>query len=258
MNRPLAVIATCAVIWATVVNAESPPVAHFTVPGARFTDALSAQDLAIEALLNTAPDGIKTTAKKGDAKDKAAGTVFGSIRNNAGSNVCGLVLANGSFMFSCAPTGSYSIDTITDSQGLVTLFGFADGHFPYKQVLNGFGRWDVTLSVASGGSTPVTPPPQSTITFTITDGCNNGVFIDYKFYDETNNLVWPSATSHYSTTAFNGVYSNNLSCNNDAKVCYGARSVNFYWGVDVDNSKSCSDCCIFCTQGNSLSKRLVC
>ena len=73
---------------------------------------------------------------------------------------------------------------------IITAFGFADGHFPYKQVLSGFGRWDMTLSIASN---PVVQ--DHTITFDITDGCNNGIQIDYKFYDVTNNLVWPSATT---------------------------------------------------------------
>ena len=252
MKSLLAVIAAGAALHATVVNAESPPLAHFPVPDTRFTDALNARDLAIEATLNTAPDGQKSTVKKPDIKDKAFGNLFGTIRNNQGSPLCGLTLANGTFMFSCAPIGSYSIDTITDAQGLVTLFGFVDGHFPYKQVLSGFGRWDMTLTVA----TPVVT--ERTITFNITDGCNNGIPIDYKFYDVTNNLVWPSATTHYATQAFNATYRHDLSCRADAKVCYGARSSGFYWGIDLDGSKSCSDCCIFCTEGNSLSRRLTC
>lgn len=257
MKRFLAVVATSAI--ATLVNAESPPLAHFAVPDTRFADALNASDLAIEALLNTASDGQKASgARKGDARDKAFGTLLGTIRNNTGANVCGLVLGNGAFTFSCSPVGSYSIDTVTDSLGTITLFGFADGHFPYKQVLTGFGRWDMTLNVATSGPPPTTTPTTSSITFNITDGCNNGVSIDYKFYDVTANLVWPSATSHYFTSAYNATYTHNLSCTTNDKVCFGARSGGYYWGIDVDGSKSCSDCCIFCTAGNSLSRRLAC
>src|SRR4051812_32403343 len=128
MRKLLSVIAAGAMLHATVVNAESPPLAHFVVPDTQFADALSASDLAIEALLNTAPDGAKASGRKGDVKDKAFGNVFGTIRNNNGSPLCGLTLANGTFMFSCAPIGSYSIDTITDGNGQITLFGFVDGH----------------------------------------------------------------------------------------------------------------------------------
>ncbi|HET9651961.1 MAG TPA: hypothetical protein VFP36_07210 [Usitatibacter sp.] len=254
MKKLVAAVAAGAGILATASHADTVALSHISNPAVRFSDALNAQDLAIEALMNTAADGTKSGVKKGDVKDKALGTVFGVIKNNQGAPLCGLTLANGQFMFSCSPAGTYSIDTVTDGQGLVTLFGFVDGHFPYKVVLNGFGRWDMTLNVASSQQQPV----NSTITFNLTDGCNNGVSTDYKFYDVTNNLVWPSATTHYSTTAYNATYSHNLSCSTGAKVCYGARNTGFYWGIDVDGSKSCSDCCITCSDGNTMSRRLTC
>jgi hypothetical protein len=256
MKSIAAVLAAGATILATSIGAETLPLSHTPVPGTSFSDALNAQDLAIEASLNTSSDIRKSKAnlaRKTDMKDKAFGTLFGSIRNNAGSPICGLVLANGQFMFSCAPIGSYSIDTVTDSQGLIGAFGFADGHYPYHVNLTGFGRWDMTLKVA-----PPSEPQEHTITFDITDGCNNGIQIDYKFYDVTNNLVWPSATTHYNTLQFGETYHHALLCHDSAKVCYGARSAGFYWGIDVDGSKSCSDCCIFCEEGKNLSRRLTC
>lgn len=253
MRSSVALVAAGATLMAaTCVNANSPLLANFPNPDARFRDALSAQDLAIEAMLNTAPDSTKP-GPKGAAMQKAFGNLFGAIRNDRGDNICGLVLANGSFVFSCSPSGSYSVDTVTDAQGAVTLFGFADGHFPYKQVLSGFGRWDMTLKYAGA-----VVDAKHTITFNITDGCNNGISIQYKFYDETNNLVWPSASSYYYTTAYNATYTHNLLCNEGAKVCYGARNNTGYWGVDLDNSKSCSDCCIQCYEGYVLSRRLTC
>jgi hypothetical protein len=265
MKSAFVVLASAASILATPAFAESPPLAHQARPGTTFTDALNAFDLAIESTLNTALDGVPAKAgapRKPDVKDKAFGTLFGTIRNNQGSQLCGLVLANGQFMFSCSPTGSYSLDTVTDASGLVTLFGFVDGHMPYKQVLTGFGRWDMTLNIATGNPPPPPPPPppvsETTVTFNITDGCNNGVQIDYKFYDQTNNLVWPSATSHYFTSAFNATYTHNLLCRTNAKICYGARSAGFYWGIDVDGTKSCSDCCILCETNATLSRRLTC
>src|SRR6185437_1581072 len=107
------------------------------------------------------------------------------------------------FMFSCSPIGSYSLTVPLDSNNQITLFGFADGHFPFKAVLNGGGgRQDITMNYAAGPPPPSPPPPPppppppvttSVITFSITDGCNDGYSIDYKFYDETNNLVWPSS-----------------------------------------------------------------
>jgi len=47
--------------------------------------------------------------------------------------VCGLVLANGTHLFSCNQ-GNYEITAPVDSEGKITLFAWADGFFPYKLV----------------------------------------------------------------------------------------------------------------------------
>ncbi|HET9579896.1 MAG TPA: hypothetical protein VFP44_18830 [Usitatibacter sp.] len=85
--------------------------------------------------------------------------VSGSVANSTGSPICGLVLANGEFMFSCSPTGSYSLDDVPlDSAGQITLFAFAEGHFPFKVILTSGGRYDIVMNVASG---PAPPPANS-------------------------------------------------------------------------------------------------
>ena len=255
-----------------LIFAAAPAIADTLAPfgyspsgTANFTDALGPEDLAREMALNAAPDSdlLKAARRKaGAAHPKADVSLFGSIYNNQGIPLCALVLANGQFMFSCNPTGQWSLTVPLDANGQVTLFGFADGEFPYKRVLSSAGgRYDMQLTLATSQNQP---PPQvyQTINFTITDGCNNGVSINYKFYDETNNLVWPSSTTYYYTTALNASYSSNLSCLEGANVCYGARSTlnggQIYWGVDLDNSKSCTNCCITCVNGNSLSRTLTC
>jgi hypothetical protein len=264
--RLLSILACSGMVgFASVSMADELPGFGFYPSGAaNFRDALDGDALAREMTLNVAPASDLLRAarvKAGNPVAKASVSIFGSIYNNLGSPLCALVLANGQFMFSCQPTGQYSLTVPQDSNGQVTLFGFADGHFPYKQIFGGAGgRYDMLLNVA----TTTTPPPaqNETITFNITDGCNNGISIDYKFYDETNNLVWPSATSYYYTSALNATYTSNLTCINGANVCYGARTTvngtTIYWGVDLDNSKSCTNCCISCTNGNTLSRTLTC
>ena len=75
--------------------------------------------------------------------------ISGSVANAAGTPACALILANGAFMFSCSPVGTYSLDVPLDGEGQVTLFGFADGLFPTKYVFSGGGRHDVTLTPAN-------------------------------------------------------------------------------------------------------------
>lgn len=262
--QALACICAFGITLAVKVQAETGTLPHYPKADDQYKSSLSAEEVAQELSLNAAPDAELLTgkgAKKGDGS-KSIVNIFGAVRNNRGESVCGLVLANGQFMFSCSPVGTYSLDVPQDGSGQVTLFGFADGHFPFKSVFGGFGgRNDMTLNVATSVIVPPPPPPPTTtftITFNLTDGCNNGIPIDYKFYDVTNHLVWPSSSTHYSTQAYNATYTHNLTCNSGANVCYGARSASLYWGIDLDGTKSCPDCCISCQSGNSLSRRLSC
>lgn len=229
-----------------------------------WVSALDADELKRESFLNSGFDAELLKggqSKKGSGATKAYVNIYGSIVNTSGVPLCGLVLANGQFMFSCSPNGTYNLTVPQDSVGQVTLFGFVDGHFPWKSTFGGSGgRYDMSLTLASGGGTtpPPTVPTNSTITFEIEDGCNNGVSIWYKFYDFANNLVWPSSTTHYYTEYYGASYTHNLSCRTGGSVCYGARSSTYYWGVDYDGSKSCTNCCITCATGNRLSRRLTC
>jgi hypothetical protein len=55
---------------------------------------------------------------------------------NGGAPLCAMVLANGQYMFSSAGNGEYELEVPLDENGQVTLFGFADGFQPYKEVLD--------------------------------------------------------------------------------------------------------------------------
>lgn len=120
-------------------------------PGVASTEAPTPQR-ELEAGFQAKTGDDPPTRKEGAAA-KAAVSINGSIKNNFGAPLCALVLANGQFVFSCSPTGTYSLDIPLDAAGQFTLFGFADGHFPYKGVFNGVGgRYDITLNVANTGS----------------------------------------------------------------------------------------------------------
>ena len=54
-------------------------------------------------------------------------TFWGTIRNDEGSKVCGLVLANGQQMFTCDPLGEYGLTVPLDKNLEVKLMSFADG-----------------------------------------------------------------------------------------------------------------------------------
>lgn len=102
----------------------------------------------------------------------------------------------------------------------------------------------------------------ATFTWTIKDGCSDGEGIYVRFFDETNDIVFPNSSQVYSIgSGHSGVVK--LSVKRGAKICYGAEPSSqdgSYWGVALDNSQSCASCCnIVPNKGNiSRSVSLVC
>lgn len=83
----------------------------------------------------------------GTKAEKANVTISGSIRNNLGQDICGLVIANGQFTFTCSPNGSYSLTVPLDANNQVTLFAFVEGHFPFRTTLGSSGgRYDIVVN----------------------------------------------------------------------------------------------------------------
>jgi hypothetical protein len=102
------------------------------------------------------------------------------------------------------------------------------------------------------------PCAWDTIEWRVTDLCEDGFLIEYKFYDFDNNLVWPSSSTHYEAVYYNNTYTHVLRCRPGARVCFGGRTGNLYWGVDVDGSENCSDCCSTCGTSGYYEFNAVC
>ncbi len=102
----------------------------------------------------------------------------------------------------------------------------------------------------------------ATFTWTIIDGCGDGFGIYVRFFDETNDLVFPNSTQVYNiSSGHSGVV--RLSVKRGAKICYGAEPSNLdgsYWGVSLDNSQACDSCCNIVPSSGNLSRsvRLIC
>lgn len=91
----------------------------------------------------------------------------------------------------------------------------------------------------------------NTSTWKVKDHRNDDYRVDYKFYDIDNDLVWPSTHQVYYTESYGKEHTHVLTCEPGAKICIGGHSGSsyysgVYWGVDIDNSNGCTDCCSFC------------
>lgn len=112
-------------------------------------------------------------------------------------------------------------------------------------------------------TTPTTPPPSSTVSmrWTLTDACGDGAGLHARFFDKTNNLVWPADSSKVFVTNSNGTIDVSLAANTGARVCYGAQpdssSTNRYWGVGMSGNNGCPDCC-YTAANTTIRLNLTC
>jgi len=102
----------------------------------------------------------------------------------------------------------------------------------------------------------------ATFTWTIIDGCIDGLGIYVRFFDETNDLVFPNSSQAYIVGSGRSSVIK-LSVKRGAKICYGAEPSNFdgsYWGVSLDDSQGCASCCNVVPNTGNLSRsvRLTC
>ena len=113
---------------------------------------------------------------------------------------------------------------------------------------------DLTVYVESSDNTLLAWP--------ITDSCLDGYSMQLRFFDVTNDLVWPGEDPYF---ILDGSYTYRLSCIPGAKVCFGARpnnsSATIYWGKGINGDRSCERCCYFCPSSGATTVRgnnLIC
>lgn len=98
----------------------------------------------------------------------------------------------------------------------------------------------------------------STLTWTISDGCDKGT-MSMRFWDENDHAAWPSKTATYALE--NGQQAtHSIKCFAGHNICLGAQvSDGTNWGVALDNSVTCTNCCFICaTKSVSYSGPLMC
>jgi hypothetical protein len=107
---------------------------------------------------------------------------------------------------------------------------------------------DITVSQGSGRGGGNGGGGTSILSFTIADGCSDGRGLLVRFFDKTNNLVWPNSSQAYTIGA-GGSANFPLSCKTGAQICYGGSTnpeTSYYWGVGLQDNESCDHCCATC------------
>lgn len=267
-----------------------------TNPSSLSTSACALQDVSSNvtgALTLTVRDNAGATASEqvrvvvvdtnGGGSDTANNTRSGAESIDVGGTRSGAISPAGDadyYVFTVSGTGTLTVQTTgsTDTVGQLensigTVIGQdddggADSNFSIAQQVSagsyyvrvagydgtatGSYTLDVSFNGGSGGS--------SSMTWQMSDGCSDGQATHLKFFDRTNNLVWPSSSEVYVLGVQGQTYTFNLSCATGANICYGAEPASrpgTYWGVSLDNDNGCSNCCGTCN-GGTYGGNLVC
>jgi hypothetical protein len=83
--------------------------------------------------------------------------------------------------------------------------------------------------------------------WTVKDGCMNGENLQYTFFDEVTKGQYPSYSLAPGQQAMHA-----LQCPPGDNICFGGRQPqhSLTWGVDIDNSKFCQNCCFTCANAS--------
>jgi hypothetical protein len=179
-------------------------------------------------------------------------TVHGVVYPDADDYV--LNPAGSSVQITCAPGGSICYGA-ADSAGVFVWGAGLDGKGNCADCCYPCQSGTVAFALNCGAAA-----------FTLHDGCNDGVGIDFSVFDEMNgNLVYPGGGLVYSIGS-GSVSTETLVCIPGDKLCFGGiqekAAPTLGWGVGIHNSEGCTGCCILCSASQSapasLDQNLVC
>jgi hypothetical protein len=83
-------------------------------------------------------------------------------------------------------------------------------------------------------------------TYLVTDGCDDGLDAQYRLWAQQRDWVWPGPDDTFVTPGLGVTVSQVIECIDGELVCVGARAGDLVYGVDLDASISCEDCCFVC------------
>lgn len=107
----------------------------------------------------------------------------------------------------------------------------------------------IAAAAAMAGLAAAAPAQAGSLVWTISSDHPNQVSLE--FYSQDYSRAWPGGGQVYVIDDWDA-HTYNLECQNGELICYGAwvrGDASTYWGVGLDNSYPCSDCCATCGAG---------
>lgn len=88
--------------------------------------------------------------------------------------------------------------------------------------------------------------PPRTQQWTMTDDCVDGQDMEWRLYSRDRDWAWPSANDTFVTSGLGIPSHEEIECLGREWICYGAAADGLEWGIGLDASRTCDDCCFRC------------
>lgn len=85
------------------------------------------------------------------------------------------------------------------------------------------------------------------MSFRLTDDCDDGDDVYWKLFSDDRDWTWPAGDSTYLTPGYAYDDLQTITCQADEWICFGAETYGgLVYGVGLDFTADCSDCCFRC------------
>lgn len=97
------------------------------------------------------------------------------------------------------------------------------------------------------------------LNWTVSNGCRNGEDIEVRFFAVDRGLAWPGGDQVYISKQ-GSMFTQALSCVPNEKICLGAwqPGSGLLWGVGIDRTEGCTDCCRTCANASTSYGPMTC
>lgn len=95
---------------------------------------------------------------------------------------------------------------------------------------------------------PQTCAQQIVQQWTLTDDCDDGEDVEWKLWSRDRDWAWPGAGESFVTMGPGLPSHEEIECLKGELVCMGAQASGRTWGVGVDGTGQCEDCCFHCRE----------
>lgn len=97
---------------------------------------------------------------------------------------------------------------------------------------------------------PMTCSDQAIQEWVVTDACHDGEDVQWRVWSLDRDWVWPSIDDAFWTIGLDVASTEPIECIDGELLCFGGRSgpadAPVRWGVDLDGTGECDDCCAVC------------